>query len=88
MSINNALRDYYSPVDEKQKRIIRQKYHIPEEVPLLIFAGRLDEVKGITFLIHAFKKVLERHTNARLLIAGDGSFTNNFYRKNRERGII
>lgn len=72
--INNALRDYYSPVDEKQKRIIRQKYHIPEEVPLLIFAGRLDEVKGITFLIHAFKKVLERHTNARLLIAGDGSF--------------
>ena len=39
-----------------------------------MFAGRLDEVKGIVFLIQAFRKVLETYKNARLLIAGDGSF--------------
>lgn len=72
--INNALKDCYTPVDKEQRRAIRHKYHIPEKVPLLIFAGRLDEVKGIAFLIQAFKKVLERHANTKLLIAGDGSF--------------
>lgn len=72
--INNALKDCYTPVDKEQRRTIRHRYHIPEGVPLLIFAGRLDEIKGIAFLIQAFKKVLERYTNARLLIAGDGSF--------------
>lgn len=72
--INNALKDCYIPVEEEQKRILRHKYYIQEGVPLLIFAGRLDEVKGIAFLIQAFRKVLETYTNARLLIAGDGSF--------------
>lgn len=72
--INNALRDCYIPIDEKQKHAIRQKYYIQEETPLLIFAGRLDEVKGITFLIQAFRKVLKKHANTRLLIAGDGNF--------------
>lgn len=72
--INNALKDCYTPVDKEQKRALRHKYHIPREVPLLMFAGRLDEVKGIAFLIQAFKKILESHTNARLLIAGDGGF--------------
>lgn len=72
--INNALKDCYTPMDKELRRAIRHKYHIPEEVPLMIFAGRLDEVKGIAFLIQAFKKVLDRYTNARLIIAGDGSF--------------
>lgn len=72
--INNALKDCYIPVDEEQRRILRHKYYIQEGVPLLMFAGRLDEVKRIAFLIQAFKKVLETYTNARLLIAGDGSF--------------
>ena len=72
--INNALKDCYIPVDEEEKRILRHKYYIQEGVPLLMFAGRLDEVKGIVFLIQAFRKVLETYKNARLLIAGDGSF--------------
>ncbi|WP_148372097.1 TIGR04157 family glycosyltransferase [Bacteroides bouchesdurhonensis] len=72
--INNALKDCYIPVDEEQRRMLKHKYYIQEGVPLLIFAGRLDEVKGITFLIQAFRKVLETYKNARLLIAGDGSF--------------
>lgn len=72
--INNALKDCYVPIEEEQKQAIRQKYYIQEEVPLLIFAGRLDEVKGIAFLIQAFRKVLEKHIDARLLIAGDGNF--------------
>ncbi|GCB35513.1 TIGR04157 family glycosyltransferase [Bacteroides faecalis] len=72
--INNALKDCYIPVNEEQKRILRHKYYIQEGVPLLIFAGRLDEVKGIAYLIQAFRKVLETYKNARLLIAGDGNF--------------
>lgn len=72
--INNALKDCYTPMDKEQRRAIKHKYHISEGVPLMIFAGRLDEIKGIAFLIQAFKKVLDRYANARLIIAGDGSF--------------
>jgi glycosyltransferase involved in cell wall biosynthesis len=40
--------------------------------PRLAYAGRLSPEKGIGTLLHAFKRVLERVSEARLRIVGDG----------------
>jgi glycosyltransferase len=72
--IHNALEDIYIPMSEKEKLLLRKKYHIDENIKVILFAGRLDEVKGIAYLIRAFRKVLHTYPNSILLIAGDGNF--------------
>lgn len=72
--INNALKDVYKRISPPKKSVIKNKYLIADHVQVVIFAGRLDEVKGISFLIDAFKKVVKTNPNSHLLIAGDGDF--------------
>lgn len=40
----------------------------------ILFVGRLDEIKGLKYLISAFEKIADRYPNAHLVIAGDGDF--------------
>ncbi|MDR0602926.1 MAG: glycosyltransferase [Bacteroidales bacterium] len=47
---------------------------IEENAKVIVFAGRLDEVKGLGGLINAFKRILATHADARLFILGDGDF--------------
>ncbi|NDV57808.1 TIGR04157 family glycosyltransferase [Bacteroides sp. 519] len=72
--IHNALKDSYKPLSETEKIQIKKKYFLPEHSPIIIFAGRLDEVKGISFLLKAFRNVLNTNLDAHLLIAGEGDF--------------
>ena len=72
--INNALEDVYKPLQEKEKLLIRKKYFIEENTKIILFAGRLDEVKGVSCLVQAFKNVLLTHPDIRLFIAGEGNF--------------
>jgi len=72
--INNALKDVYIPLSEKEKTDLRKKYQLEEKTKVILFAGRLDEVKGIAYLIRAFQKAVITNQDARLLIAGDGNF--------------
>jgi glycosyltransferase involved in cell wall biosynthesis len=55
---------------------LKSKYHIGTEEKIILFAGRLDNVKGVKFLITAMKTVLSKYQNIRLIIAGDGDFGN------------
>lgn len=41
---------------------------------LVLFVGRLDKIKGVDYLIDAFRLVLKRHENASLVIVGDGDY--------------
>jgi len=72
--INNALADAYQPASAKYKSDLRLKYCFGNKAQIILFAGRLDEVKGIVYLIRAFRKVLHTHPNSFLLIAGEGNF--------------
>ncbi len=72
--INNALRDTYIKKEEK-KSLIRKKLRIPPDDIVLVFAGRLDPVKGLDLLIEAFKRTVEKYPAARLVIAGEGDFS-------------
>jgi len=50
---------------------VRTELNLPRE-DLLFFAGRLGKEKNLTFLFRAFKQLLSRRDNVRLIIAGDG----------------
>jgi len=56
----------------------RKKWHISGKESVILFVGRLQPVKGLTFLISAFRKVLEKIPDGRLIIAGSGNYENCF----------
>lgn len=72
--INNALKDEYKEIDATQKQVLRAKWWIADYRKVILFVGRLDEVKGVSPLIKAFKKVLQSHSDIHLILAGDGNY--------------
>lgn len=78
--IRNAIPDQYKPVSEKRSRPLRKRYFIKNEENLVVFAGRLNYVKGVDYLIRAFKKVLTQLPDSRLIIIGDGVIDKELYK--------
>lgn len=70
--INNALKDQYKPCSDSAKQHLKQKLNIPNDTINIVFAGRMDEIKGIFILIKAFELVVSQYKNVRLYMAGDG----------------
>lgn len=68
--IYNGLTDKYPKVKEQE---LRKKYQIPA-IPVFLFAGRLDSIKGVNYLLQAFKTILDKQEKCHLIIAGSGSF--------------
>jgi len=75
--ISNGLSDITS-ISKNDNAVLRKKWHLSEKESLLLFAGRLDPVKGLLFLIRAFRKVLEVIPECRLIIAGSGLYDTYF----------
>ena len=55
------------------KQAIREKFKIHPDEKVIIFVGSLKPVKGIKYLIEAFKIISQKVSNARLFLVGDGS---------------
>lgn len=70
--VRNALKDIYKPLSSKQKRTLKSHFGIRDDNINIVFAGRLDEVKGIYILVKAFEFVLKVRDDVRLYIVGDG----------------
>lgn len=49
---------------------IKEKYNIPENVPVIGFVGRLGKEKGCNELFRAFRRIKEEFPNAKLLFVG------------------
>lgn len=70
--IPNGLCDVAnSPSDSK---LLRKKWNIASKEKIILFAGRIDEMKGITYLIKAFREVLKKKKDCRLILAGSGDY--------------
>lgn len=72
--VPNGLQDEYEERTEKERLLLRRKYGLEEQETIILFAGRLDRVKGVLELMEAFKQVLDVYPNVRLVVAGNGDF--------------
>ena len=41
---------------------------------IILFVGRLDEIKGLNYLIHAFRHIADKYADIRLVVAGTRIF--------------
>lgn len=72
--INNGVSDKSKTLSDSERTRIKSKYRIDSDEKIILCAGRLDDIKGIAYLIKAFKKVLEQEPDCRLWIIGDGAY--------------
>jgi len=71
--ISNGLKDITSnKVNDRE--VLRRKWCISDNEFVILFVGRLHSVKGLIFLIRAFRKLLEEFPDCRLIIAGNGNY--------------
>lgn len=69
----NAVRHDCVPVKQEVKPF-------PKDRPLTIgFAGRLEDVKGVTLTLYTLAEIMKRNRNVRLIIAGSGSKKNTLH---------
>lgn len=74
VQIPNGAEDKYIERSKADLLQLRKKYLFSEHENLVIFAGRLDLVKGIKELLKAFSSLQEEIPSVRLIIVGDGDF--------------
>lgn len=72
--VPNGLEDVYVPLSKPDTESLRQRYGLAPQEKVIVFAGRLDSVKGLSFLLDAYNKVLTSSPDLRLFVAGDGSY--------------
>lgn len=77
--IPNGIKDVFNIISFKNRNSIKIFFNIPVGDKVVIFVGRLDSIKGCEYLIESFKKVLEKNSNVRLIIVGDGNISKLMY---------
>jgi len=60
------------PISDKS--LLRQKYHIQSNLLIILFVGRLDDIKGLSHAIRAFRVILDTLPQCHFIIAGNGVF--------------
>jgi glycosyltransferase len=70
--IPNGLSDMAKKAPAIQE--LRKKWKISSKEKIILFVGRMDEIKGLTYLIKSFRELLKTHPECRLVIAGDGIY--------------
>ena len=70
--IPNGLVDMVNT--QVNRSLLRKKWHLSGKEKIILFAGRMNEVKGLNYLIRAFREVLTRFPNCSMIIAGNGDY--------------
>ena len=68
--IPNGLSDVFDASTDIE--CLRKKWNLSSQEKIILFAGRIDEVKGVISLIKAFREVLKTNKDCRLIMAGSG----------------
>lgn len=80
--IPHGIKDLHIPMSGKERLLLKKKYGFSAKNKILIFAGRVDEVKGVYILLDAFISLAKEYPNLRLIIAGDGTLNTLLQRGN------
>jgi len=71
----NGIEDIRHTVYNEEGKIIRTKYLIDEDEKIILFVGRLDDIKGVDYLLMVFKEIVKFDSKCRLILAGEGDFS-------------
>lgn len=71
---------------KKEKSLLRAKFHIPDNAPIILHTGRLDTDKSVACVIHAAAAAI-RESDAHLLVVGDGNQKNSLMELCKSLGI-
>jgi glycosyltransferase involved in cell wall biosynthesis len=89
-----AIHNGYGKDDRDIRLTIEDKIELKKELgfnpndQIILFAGLLEDRKGVKYLVKAFSRLCETFTNARLVIVGDGKYTDVFDHAKGCRGKI
>ena len=72
--IYNGLEDNSIHFSEQERSFLRSQYLLSDCEKVILFVGRVDKLKGIEYLMEAFRLTLKSISNARLIIVGDGDY--------------
>jgi glycosyltransferase involved in cell wall biosynthesis len=72
--VPNGLKDTYKYISKKKKNQLRRELHFSQKEFIILYVGRLEEGKGISFLIKAFIEIVNILPHAKLLLIGGGEF--------------
>jgi glycosyltransferase involved in cell wall biosynthesis len=67
--ITNAI-DFKPFENLPKSNILRNKFNLKDTDKIILFFGRLHEIKGIEHLLRAFQKIAQKFTNTYLIFAG------------------
>jgi len=67
-------KDYKICDNPSNLRHLRAKWNISPKEKIVLFAGRIEEIKGVRYLIKAFHEVLKKIPTCRLIIVGSGNY--------------
>jgi teichuronic acid biosynthesis glycosyltransferase TuaC len=65
----------------------RERLGLPQDKKILVFTSRLDHAKGLSYLLSAFRTVLEHRSDCLLVLVGDGPYRNHLEQEVRELGL-
>lgn len=60
--------------NRKRGLVLRRKYGFKVKDQIMVFCGRMDSIKGIVYLMDAFRVLSNKFNNLRLVIIGEGNF--------------
>ncbi|MFK2514409.1 TIGR04157 family glycosyltransferase [Bacteroides fragilis] len=73
--IHNGLCDDAKVLSEEERIKIKIEQGFKESEKIILFVGRINRLKGVHWLIKAFKKLLKECPEGRLVIVGDGNIS-------------
>ena len=84
--------DGLTPVSTDEKRIIKERFNLPDGYKAVSIVARLEDIKGHDYFVEAADRLLQKGIKARFYIAGTGSYENHLKEKvknmNRQEQII
>lgn len=69
----HGIRDEYVEISRKEKNRRREKFGFHPDDIILVYAGRIEPLKGVDLLAEVFSLLVLKFPHLRLLIAGGGS---------------
>lgn len=70
--IPNGMQDEYQPLSNEERHKIKADFGFAETNHLILFVGRITQMKGIGILVESMKKMISEDSHVHLVLAGRG----------------